>query len=241
MRKQFWFLLVLVVIALIAMGAYGLSRWLGGKAPTLPEDDRIPVAQAPRPELMDGDGNPRGLGREEMAGAMDYMLTDEYAALSAEDKQAYREALADAYNASAPELALLGGSDLLDPSSEEYTEQQRTFLEEEVAEVHDIADERAGDQESHMGGEFIDNFLAMSREEQNEMLDGWIDYMDEHRTQIHQWRNSRPRPEQATEYPTRFQRRMSYQDPLGRAKMGELMNRFEQRCEERGIRPVRVF
>jgi hypothetical protein len=242
MRKKYWFLLVLAAIGAIGLGVYGIKKWQSNRPMILTESERIPVTEAERPELVGADGNTRGFSPEDIKAGLDYMLTDEYANLSEEEKQRYREQLADSYNASIPELGFFRGSDLLEPTDEKYSEGQREYLQQEVARVHHIADERAGDQGMpHGGNEFLDNFLAMNREEQNAMLDEWIDWMDNNRTLINLRRRSHPRPAPATDYPTRFQRRMSYQDPLQRAKFGELMNRFEQRCEERNIRPVRMF
>ncbi len=242
MRTRYWFLLVLVVIGAVGLGIYGIKKWKSNRPVTLAESERIAVTDVTRLELVDENGNAKGFGPEEIQGGLDYMLTDEYANLSEDAKQQYREQLADSYNASMPEMGVFrGGTDLLDPTDEEYTEGQQTYLESEVAKVHEIADERAADQEAERGGEFIDNFLSMSRDEQDAMLDGWIDYMDANRDQIDRWRRSRPEPDPVTSYPTRFQRRMSYQSPESRAKFGELMNRFDQRCEDRNIKPVRMF
>jgi hypothetical protein len=227
MRKQFWFLLVLVVIGVIVLSVMGIKHlraWAKEKAKTdLPKEQMLIAEIAPRPVLVDEDGNPT---REPAGSITQYMLTEEYNDLSAAEKREFHDQIVEAY--SDPHTrpifleALLANDDAL-------TEEQRAYLREEAGPVIERVEERRGER-----------FFALSRDEQNAILDVVINMIEFGRRQ---WAERAANDENyerptATEYPTEHLRARALRSSASRAREQEFWRRLQARMEERGLEPL---
>lgn len=231
MRKQYWFLLVLVAIGLIVLSVMGIkhlrARGAENAVVELSREDLLSADEAPRPELTDEYGDPApadpgAVGR--------YMLSEEYADLSNAERREFQDQVVAANSDPA---MVMEGPPMEGPPTErsDLTETQREYLRQEAEPMMRRIEENR-----------LANFFSLSESEQNAIIDAHIDRMEARRAEWER-RGGSDRGgrggsrDTATSYPTRFLRHWSRRSPQTRSYMQELHRRMQARMEARGVEP----
>ncbi len=230
MRKQFWFLLALIAIAVVVFSVMGIRAWASSRNEgKLPHEEMLSADEAPRPVLVDEYGDPITV---EPGAVSRYMLTQEYASLSAKEKQAFQDQVVAAYSDPAlpiPMMMAEGEEGDRPMGGQNLTEAQREYLRQEAEPVMQRVEENR-----------LARFFELSETEQDAIIDAHIDrmvaHMAEHaRSGGGRGRDGRGNRGQVTDYPTRHLRRMNMGSPETRAQWQEFGRRLHARMEERGV------
>lgn len=225
MRKRFWFLLALVAVAVVVFSVIGIKRlraWSTEReASKLPKEEMLSAEDAPKPILVDEYGDPV---TAEPGAVSRYMLSEEYANLSAKEKQAFQDQVVAAY--SDPAIPSMGPGQL---EVANMTEAQREYLQREGEPVMQRVEDTR-----------MSRFFDLSEADQNAILDATVDRIEARMAAYARSGSSGrggrggDRPP-VTDYPTHHLRRHNMGSPEGRAQRQEYWRRLNARMEERGV------